>query len=175
MTDEHLDGTNTMSELLGEGQRVTYQTGNALAQRVVEPLDVIGFTGQLADRLVLGGGNYPCVHHILIGVKRGGLTIDLRNLCPQSLGTLTATITHVKGNHLTCLGVHGEPNPLLVRLPLDEAGHFVGFHCKPLNHHIAVTAHRLDMQMIRQGLEALHQKAQEPLELDTHGATDAAQ
>jgi hypothetical protein len=31
------------------------------------------------------------------------------------------------------------------------------------------------MQMIREGLEALDQKAQEPLERDTHRATDAAQ
>jgi hypothetical protein len=35
------------------GKRLTYQAGNALSQRVVEALDVIGFTGQLADRPAL--------------------------------------------------------------------------------------------------------------------------
>jgi hypothetical protein len=34
---------------------------------------------------------------------------------------------------------------------------------------------RLDVKMVRQGFKALHQKAQESLECDTHRATDAAQ
>jgi hypothetical protein len=44
-----------------------------------------------------------------------------------------------------------------------------------VDHDVVRTTHGLDMQMIRQGLEALDQETQEPLELDTHSATDAAQ
>ena len=62
-----------------------------------------------------------------------------------------------------------------VRLLLHEAGYFVGFDLQTLDQHIAVTGDGLDMQMIRQGLEALDQKTQEPLEGDAHSATDAAQ
>ena len=47
--------------------------------------------------------------------------------------------------------------------------------CSPLDQHIAGTGDELDMEMIRQGLEALDQKPQEPLEGDAHRTTDAAQ
>jgi hypothetical protein len=80
----------------------------------------------------------------------------------------------VKGHHLTRLGVHGDPHPLRVRFLLHQAGHFVGFHLKALDDDVLGTTHGLDMQMIRQGCEALHQKAQEPLELDPYRAPAAA-
>jgi hypothetical protein len=57
VADEELDGTNMVRELLGKRQRLVYQAGHALSQRVVEALDVIGLAGQLADRPVLCGGN----------------------------------------------------------------------------------------------------------------------
>jgi hypothetical protein len=101
--------------------------------------------------------------------------VCIRNLGPQALDTLTATITHMKGNHLAALGIHGDPNPLLIRLFLDEAAHFIRFHLKPLYHHITVIGDGLDMEMIRQCLEALDQETQERLEFDTHRTTDAAQ
>jgi len=51
---------------------------------------------------------------------------------------------------------------------------FIGFHLKPLDQHIVCTGDGVDMQMIRQGLEALDQKSQEPLECDTYCTTDAS-
>ncbi len=45
VANEQLDGTNMMGELFGKRQRFADQPGHALAQRVVEPLDVIGLTG----------------------------------------------------------------------------------------------------------------------------------
>jgi hypothetical protein len=148
---------------------------NPLPQSVVEALDMIGCAGQLVNRSVLCSGNHPFIHHILIGVKRGVPTVRIRNLGLQALGTLTATITYMKGNHLAALGIHGDPNPLLIRLFLDEAAHFIRFHLKPPYHHITVIGDGLDMEMIRQCLEALDQETQERLEFDTHRTTDAAQ
>jgi hypothetical protein len=81
----------------------------------------------------------------------------------------------MKGNHLAARGVHGNPSPLLVRLLLHKTGHFVGFYLQALDHDVLRTTHGLDMQMIRQSLEALDQEAQEPLEFHTYRATDAAQ
>jgi hypothetical protein len=81
----------------------------------------------------------------------------------------------MKGNHLTCLGVHGDPDPLLVRFLLDEAGHLIGFHLQTSDHDVAMAGDRLDVEMIRQGLEALDEKAQQPLEGDAYRATNAAQ
>jgi hypothetical protein len=41
VADEELYGTDMVRKLLGKRQRLTYQAGNALSQRVVEALDVI--------------------------------------------------------------------------------------------------------------------------------------
>jgi hypothetical protein len=123
--------------------------GHALPQRVVETLNVIGLTCQFADRFMLRSGNYPLIHHILIGVKRGVLTVRLGNLCPQSFGTPATAVPHVKGNDLATPGIHGNPNPLLIRLCLHEAAHFIRFHLKALNHDVAAAGDRLDMKMIR--------------------------
>jgi len=66
-----------------------------------------------------------------------------------------AAIIHVEGNNLACLGIHGDPHPLLIGFLLHKAGQFSGFHLQPLYQHITGTRDGLDMQMIRQGLEAL--------------------
>ena len=109
----------------------------------------------------------------MIGVKRRVLTISLRNLRPQALGTRAAAIPHVQGNHLAALGVHGDPHPLLVCFLLHKAGHCIRFYRKPLHHHIVLTGDGVAMQMIRQCLTTLDQKTQEPFACATHLATNA--
>jgi hypothetical protein len=42
---KQLDSTNVIGEFLGKRQRGAHQARNALAQRVVEALDAIGFPG----------------------------------------------------------------------------------------------------------------------------------
>jgi hypothetical protein len=88
---------------------------------------------------------------------------------------MSAAMPDMKGNHLACFRVHGNPAPLLVGLLLDKAGHCIGFHLQPLYHHILRTGDGLDMEMIRQCFEALDEKTQEPLECHPHGTTNAAQ
>ena len=61
-----------------------------------------------------------------------------------------------------------------MRFLLHKAGQCIGFHLQPLDQHIVCIGDGLDMQMIRQCLEALDQKTQELLEGDSHGTTDAA-
>ena len=56
---------------------------------------------------------------------------------------------------------------------LHKTGHFIGFDLKPLYQDIVGTGDGLDMQMLRQRCKALDKKAQEPLEGDTHRATNA--
>jgi hypothetical protein len=105
-----------------------------LPQRVVEPFDVIGFAGQLADRVVLCSRNHTSVHHILICIKGRVSTVPLWNVSPQFPGAFATAISKVKANDLAALGVHRQLYPLLVRLVLYEARHFVGFDLKALNH-----------------------------------------
>jgi hypothetical protein len=108
-------------------------------------------------------------------VKRGVLTVGWQHLGPQVLGTCGAATAHVKGNDLACLGIHGDPHPLLIGFLLHKAGHFIGFYLGPLPQHIGCTGDGLDMQMIRQRCKALDEKAQKPLEGDTYRTTDAPQ
>jgi hypothetical protein len=174
VTNKQLHGADMVGELLREGQRLAHQTGHVLAQRVVETLEVIGFPRERVDRAVLCRGHHLFIHHILIRVKRGVLTVGLRNLGPQVLGTRVAAIAHVQGHDLAGLGIHGDPHPLLVRFLLHKAGQFIAFHCKSLDQYIVLTGNRLDRQMIRQSCKALDEKAQEPLEGDPHGATNTS-
>src|SRR5215813_6971959 len=77
---------------------------DALAQRLVEAFNMIGFSSQLADGSVRRDRNHPCVYHVLIGVEHGMLTVGVRNLDPQPLRTPTTAITDMKGHHLVCPG-----------------------------------------------------------------------
>ena len=52
MTNEELDGTDVVLDLLGESQRVADETRQALPQGIVEALNVVGFLGFLRDGLV---------------------------------------------------------------------------------------------------------------------------
>ena len=58
MADEILDGADMIGQLFGECQRVTYETGDALPQCVIEPLDVISFPGFLCDSCMLSSWNH---------------------------------------------------------------------------------------------------------------------
>src|SRR5262245_52586986 len=75
MADEVLNGPDMVGQLFGECQRVTYQTGDALPQGVVEALNVIGFPGFLRDGFVLRRRNDPFVDFILIRIKSHGSLI----------------------------------------------------------------------------------------------------
>jgi len=83
------------------------------------------------------------------------LTVRVRDLGPPVLGIRVAAIPHVKGHDLAGRGIHSDPHPLLVSFLLHKARQCIGFYLKPLSQHIADTGDGLDMQMIRQGLEAL--------------------
>jgi hypothetical protein len=45
VTDEELDGTNMIGKLFRKRQRLAYQPGHTLAQRIIKAFDVIGFAG----------------------------------------------------------------------------------------------------------------------------------
>ena len=109
MANKELNSPDMVGELLGKRQRRAHQTRNALSQRVVEPLDVISFPRQLTDGSMLHRGNHLLIHYILIGVKRGMVTVRFRNLGPQLLSTRVAAIAHVKGNDwrvLASMAIH---------------------------------------------------------------------
>jgi hypothetical protein len=127
VANKELDGTDVVLHLLGEGQCGAHEARKTLPQGVVESFDMIGFPRLLRDGFVALRRNDTIVHFILVRVKYSVFSIDLRDLASQGFGTLAAAIPHVKRNNLTCCGVHGQPDPLLIGLLLYKAPHFVGF------------------------------------------------
>jgi len=126
MADKILDGADMIGQLFGECQGVTYETGNALPQRVIEPLDVISFPGFLRDGFMLSSRNHSCVDFIFIRIEHRLLTIHRGEVCPQLFRTVVTAISHVERDDLTCLLVHGDPDPLFVGPLLHEAPHLMG-------------------------------------------------
>jgi hypothetical protein len=59
MAYEVFDGPDMIRQLLGEGQSVPDETGEAPPHRAVETLDVVGFPRLLCDGLVLAAGMIP--------------------------------------------------------------------------------------------------------------------
>jgi hypothetical protein len=80
----------------------------------------------------------------------------------------------VKGHHLAARGIHVQPNPLFVGLPLHDAAPFIRFHLQAANYDVTMTGDGLDREVIRQRFNTLDQTAQAPLECDPIGATDTA-
>src|SRR5882672_7329236 len=112
-----------MRQFLGEREGLAYQTGNALPERVIEALNVVGFPGVLRHGLVLLRWYHPFIDGILVCMERRLFTVDHRNIGPKLLATLVAPIPHMEGNDLTRSGIHGHPDPWLVRLFLHQAPH----------------------------------------------------
>ena len=82
MAYDVFDGGDMIGELFGEGQRVTAETGDALPQRIVETLDMVGFPGLLRDGFVLRSRNDPFVDGLLIRIERRLLTVYCGEIGP---------------------------------------------------------------------------------------------
>jgi len=79
----------------------------------------------------------------------------------------------MESHDLTCLFVHGDPHPLLVRFFRYEAPHLIRFHLQTPDDHFPGSHDRQPMKMIRQGRKAGDEKVHEPPETDAHRTTDA--
>jgi hypothetical protein len=71
VADEIPDRSDVMLDFLGERQGCTHQPGDALAERIVKPLDVIGLTRLLRDGFVLLGWDHAFVDFVLIRIECG--------------------------------------------------------------------------------------------------------
>jgi len=78
VTNEILDGTNVIRQLLGKGKRLPDQTRYPLSQRAVESFDVIGNALLLFDDSMLLLWNHTLVCTKAIGIERGMLLVALR-------------------------------------------------------------------------------------------------
>src|SRR6516164_4534515 len=107
MAYEIFDGTDVVRQLFREGESVTDEAGDALPQRVIAALDMVGFAGVLRNGFVLCRRNDPGVDRILIYIECRLLTVHRRQIRPQLPRTLVTAIPDMEGNDLQCLFVHG--------------------------------------------------------------------
>ena len=75
MTNEVLDGTDVMRQLLREREGLTHETRHALSQGIVEAFDVIGFPGVLRDGAMLLRWDDPFIDRILVRMEHCPFTI----------------------------------------------------------------------------------------------------
>jgi hypothetical protein len=172
VTNKILDGADVIRECFGEGEGLTHQAGHALSQRVIEALNVIGFPGVLRDGTVLPRWNDPFIDGILVRMKRRLCTVEQRNIGLEFLAALVATISHMKRNALAGGRIHGDPDPLFVRLLLYKAPHLISFGFQTGQEHRWGLCWELHMQVIRARRKAFDHKVQEPRETDAHGTAD---
>lgn len=121
MAEEIPNRTDVICHFPGERERLTHQTGDALAERIIETFPVIGFPGFLRDRFGLSRRNHAGVGIIWIRVKGGLLAVDRRNVGPHLSAPLSTAIPHMKRNDVARLPGHRNPDPLLVGLLPHEA------------------------------------------------------
>jgi hypothetical protein len=98
---------------LGKGERHAHKTSQTLAQRVIPPLDIGGFSGLFAYCRMLFLRDHRLVRRPEI---REAVTspIFLWNGLPHLLTRLFASITHCIGDHLPPLSAESNPNPGVV-------------------------------------------------------------
>src|SRR5437870_9659178 len=88
---------------------------------------MIGFPRVLRDGFVTRRRNHTLIHLIEIRVEYRLLLIRLRYVGPQLFSTLPTSVPDVEGDDLARLGIHRDPDPLLVGFLLYEAPHRIGF------------------------------------------------
>ena len=81
------------------------------------------------------GGMTPCVDRILIGVEHRLFPIHGGDFLPQGCGALTTAVADMEGEDLARSSIHGNPDPLAVRLLAHKAPELVQLGLQPLQDH----------------------------------------
>jgi hypothetical protein len=168
MANEVSDRRDVVFKFLGEGEGRTHEARDPLPQGVVKALDLIGFPCFIGHCCVLGRWNNACVGCVLSRGKGGLLTICRQDVGPQLCCALTTPIANMEGNDLAHCTVHCQPKPLLVRLLLDNAAHFVCLDAQSLDDHRRWRGYGLDIQMVGQSRKAGSHKVHKPSDAHTH-------
>jgi hypothetical protein len=162
------DPPDVVFKFLGEGEGRTHEARDPLPRGVVKAFDVIGFPCFLGNGFVLGRRNDTSIGFLLIRVKGGLLTICRRDIGPQLGCTFATPIANMEGHVLARGGVHRQPQPLLIRLLLDNATHFVRLNVRSLVDHRIWRGDGPYMQMVWQGGKACAHKVHKPPNAHTH-------
>jgi hypothetical protein len=105
-----------------KGERFAHKTSKALAQSVVEALNMSSFFGCFAHRAMVCA---QMTKDLVVGfpeiVEGGAVAILGWNPGPESPTTLFTAVTDEEGDNLSGASTKTQPNPALVLLGADEA------------------------------------------------------
>ena len=119
---------------------------------------MIRLASELGDQLVLEGRNDPVVGGVMIRVEQRVRSVHSGNLPPQRGGALAASVADRDYDDLASRGVHGNLDPVPVRLRTDKAPELIPFSLQPLQDHRGDIAWWLDVGMPGGSLESLDHK-----------------
>jgi hypothetical protein len=168
MAEAVCDGPTMMRQLCGTGQGVTDEAGDALPQRGVATLALIGLAGRWRDGFGVRGRKHPCVDSLVVRLAQRGRAVSRRQLGPQRVRPLVTAVCHVTRHAVAWLLVHGDPAPRCVRLALAAAPPLVGFHLQAPDAHLPGRRPRPPMPMLRQGRTAHDETVHEPPQTDAN-------
>src|SRR5215813_11271872 len=97
---------------------------------------MIGHADQLGNRTMPSWRDDSCVDRILIGVEDCLFLIHGGDFVPERFTTQATTVADMKGDNLARSGVHGNPDPLPVRLGADKAPELVQLGLQLLQDHL---------------------------------------
>lgn len=118
--DKIPDRPNVVVQFLGKGQRFAHEATNALSQRVVHALHVVGLTALLAHGTMAFGREHRPIRLPEVAVANGTLPIDGRQRGPKPAGNLTVSCANRDADDLAGVPVQGKPHPLLLALVSDK-------------------------------------------------------
>jgi len=132
----------------------------------------MSFPSFFGDGALLRCWDHAFIDFILVGMACRLCTVDRRHVRPELLATRATPLSPMQRNDLAGGRIHGDPNPLLVRLLLDEAPHLIGFRCQPRHPHGERPGGGLGMQVLGTSRATFHQKVQQPGETHPNGTAD---
>lgn len=108
----------------GEGESFTGESSQALAQREVEPLDVVGLSFFFAARLMLLLRQHFLIRFPQVAKAKSALVVS-GNLVPQSAARSGTAVTPMPSHDLPCPSAQRHPQPHRLLFALDKAPEFV--------------------------------------------------
>ena len=90
-------------------------------------------------------------------------------------GAFPGTSADIEGDHLSALGLEGDPDPLFIVLASDKAPHFIEFQDQTLQWQGTTCGDRPKVEILRQAGIEWCEKAEQPGQRDPRAATDSTQ
>ena len=116
-----------ISQLFRKRECSAYQSTTALAQRIIEPLDMIGLTTLLPDRPMPFGWQDGRIRLPKIRVADRTLAIDHRKRGPEFARCGFGSRPNRHAHDFACVAIERKPDPFLAAFLADKRPEFITF------------------------------------------------